>query len=305
MEMRPIVVGVDGSEPGRVAVALAVRQARLHGRPLRLVHAFIWPTLGVHVGPSPEGPPEGGLAAEADRLLAEALAHARTADPDLDITGEVVAGAPVPVLLAEARHASLVVLGSRGLGGFTGLLVGSVAVQLAAHSPGPVLVARGEQRERGPVVVGVDGSPTSREALGFALGEAAVRGTELIALNTWWGRLPERTEDELPLVYDASDVEATQASMLSAAVAGQRARFPGVNVRERVRHARAAHALVTASETAQLVVVGARGRGGFSGLLLGSVSQALLHHARCPVAIVRWPAHAERDAAVGGQRDTI
>ena len=283
--MRPIVVGVDGSESGRAATGIAVHEARLHHRPLRLVHAFVWPTLGVYVGPSPEGPPDGGLAAEADRLLADAVAHARAAGPDLEISGEVVTGAPVPVLLAEARHAPLVVVGSRGLGGFAGLLVGSVAVQLATYAPGPVLVARGEDRRTGPVVVGVDGSPASGEALAFALTEAAARGVELVALNTWWGRLPDRTEDDLPLVYDGGDVQAAQAAMLATMVDEHRASAPDVVVRQEVRHDRAAHALVRASDTAQLVVVGARGRGGFAGLLLGSVSRTLLHHARSPVVV--------------------
>jgi nucleotide-binding universal stress UspA family protein len=289
VEMLPIVVGVDGSEAGRPAIDLAVREAHLHRRALRLVHAFVWPTLGVHVGPSPQGPPDGGLAADADRLLAEALAYATAAGPDLDISGEVVTGAAVPVLLAQARHAALVVVGSRGLGGFSGLLLGSVAVQLAAHSGGPVLVARGEQRITGPVVVGVDGSEASGEALAFGVAEAAARGSGVVALQTWWGHLSDGAEQELPLVYDADDVRSVLEARLAATVAAHRESHPDVPVRVEVRHARAAHALVEASGSAQMVVVGARGRGGMSGLLLGSVSQALLHHARCPVAVIRRP----------------
>jgi nucleotide-binding universal stress UspA family protein len=287
MDMPPIVVGVDGSAQSLAAVDLAVRQARLHGRPLRLVHAFVWPTLGVYTGPSPEGPPGGGLAAEAERLLAEALAHATKAGPDLDITGEVVPGAAATVLLDEANRAWLVVLGNRGLGGFTGLLVGSVTVQVAAHAPGPVLVARGTLRETGPVLVGVDGSSVSGQAVEFAFAEAAARQAELVAVNTWWRRLPSQTEEQLPLVYDDSDVDAAQARLLAGVVDRARARFPGVTVREQVRYGRAAQTLVEMSATAQLLVVGARGRGGFTSLLLGSVSQAVLHHADCPVAIVR------------------
>jgi nucleotide-binding universal stress UspA family protein len=290
--MTPIMVGVDGSPESRAAIDLAVREARMHNRPLRLVHAFEWPLLGVHVGPSPEGPPEGGLAAEADRLLAEALDHAHRAGPDISITGEVVPGLAAAVLLAEARHASMVVLGHRGLGGFTGLLVGSVAVQVATHASGPVLIARGEPRQTGPVVAGVDGSDISGEALSFALAEAAARGAGVTAVNTWW-RVADSWEAELPLVYDASDVEKARREMLSWVVAAHRDRYPEVPVAEEVRHGRAARELVEVSETAQLMVVGARGRGGFTGLLLGSVSQALLHHAHCPVAIVRQPAQPD------------
>lgn len=284
--MMPIVVGVDGSPQSRVAIDLAVREARLRRHPLRLIHAFEWPLLGVHVGPSPAGPPGGGLAAEADRVLAEALDHATRTGPDLPVTGEVVPGLAAAVLLSEARRATMVVLGHRGLGGFTGLLVGSVAVQVATHAPGPVLVARGEARQTGPVVAGIDDSESSGDVLAFALAEAAARDTSVTAVNTWW-RVPDSWEAELPLVYDTTDVEKGRREMLSRVVAAHRDRFPEVPVAEEVRHGRAARELVTLSETAQLMVVGARGRGGFAGLLLGSVSQALLHHAHCPVAIVR------------------
>lgn len=286
----PILVGVDGSEQSLAAVDLAVREARLRGRPLRVVHAFVWRELGVYVGPSPEGPPDGGLAADADRLLARALARARaSAGGDLAVTGEVIDGPVVPVLLDEAHRAELVVLGNRGLGGFTGLLVGSVAVQIAAHAPGPVLVARGTLRQDGPVVVGVD-PDASQLAVEFGFEEAAARGAELVAIHVWSGRLPPEDETELPLIYDATDVQRNQAHRVAEFIAGARERYPGVTVRPLVRPGRAARVLVEASETAQLVVVGARGRGGFTGLLLGSVSQEVLHHANCPVAIVRRPA---------------
>lgn len=286
MDTEPIVVGVDGSDAGRAAIDLAIIEARLHRRPLRLVHAFVWPILGVYVGPSPEGPPDGGLAADADRLLAEAVNHARRAGPDLTVTGEVVTGAAAPVLLEEATRAHMLVLGSRGLGGFVGLLVGSVTVQVASHIQRPLLVARGDARERGPVLVGVDG-PASAGAVEFAFAEAQARGADLVALHTWHRDLPEDVQEKLPLIYNADDVTAALTGQLSEWVAAARARHPGVRVREEVRRGRAAKTLVEASREAQLVVVGARGRGGFAGLLLGSVSQALLHHAECPVAVVR------------------
>ncbi|HEY8452355.1 MAG: universal stress protein [Micromonosporaceae bacterium] len=288
MDNEPIVVGVDGSDAGRAAIDLAVTEARLHRRPLRLVHAFVWPILGVYTGPSPEGPPDGGLAADAERLLAESLDHARRAGPDLTVTGEIVTGAAAPVLLDEADRAWLLVLGSRGLGGFVGLLVGSVTVQVASHVRRPLLVARGRRRDDGPVVVGVDG-PASAAAVEFAFAEAEARGAELVAVHAWYGDLPEEVEEKLPLIYDAADVTEALRARLSEWVAEARGRHPGVRAREEVRNGRPAKTLVEASREAQLVVVGARGRGGFAGLLLGSVSQALLHHAECPVAVVRGP----------------
>jgi nucleotide-binding universal stress UspA family protein len=284
--MSPVVVGVDGSPESRVAIDLGIREAGLHRRPLRLIHAFVWPTLGVFVGPSPEGPPEGGLANEADRLVRDAVARACQAAPDLEISGEVITGAAAPVLLDQARHAAMIVLGSRGLGGFAGLLLGSVAIQVAAHAPSPVLVARGELIESGPVVVGVDGSEVSRHAIEFALTEARARGTDMLAVTSWW-RVPDSREVELPLVYDTDDVRQANQRFLADEMAEYRRRFGDVTVREEVRHGRAADQLVAVSKGAQLIVVGARGRGGFTGLLLGSVSQALLHHAHCPVAVVR------------------
>jgi nucleotide-binding universal stress UspA family protein len=193
------------------------------------------------------------------------------------------------VLLAEAERAALVVLGDRGLGGFTGLLVGAIAVQVAAHAPGPVLVARGTLREAGPVVVGVDGSEGSELALEFGFEESAARGAELVAVRAFPGRVPPEVESELPLIYDADDVRREESRQLAELLTRHRDRFPEVPVTERVRSGRAARTLVEASADAQLVVVGARGRGGFAGLLLGSVSQAVLHHTRCPVAIVRRP----------------
>src|SRR5690606_21841570 len=187
----PVVVGVDGSARSLEAVAVGVREARLHRRPLRLVHAFEWPLLGVYLGPSPEGPPEGGLAAEAERILAEALGHAAQVDRDLraddpgelPVTGEVVTGQAAAVLLKESTTAALVVLGDRGLGGFTGLMIGSVAVQVSSHAPSPVLVVRGRSRADGPLVLGGDGSEPAERATEFAFAEAAARGVELLAVN--------------------------------------------------------------------------------------------------------------------------
>src|SRR5690606_17633072 len=122
----------------------------------------------VPLGPDPHGPAEGGLLNEAKRYVAEAVAIAEKDAPGLAVSGEVIEGPPVPVLLEAARRAALIVLGSRGLGGFTGLLVGSVAVQLAAHSPCPVVVTRGDAERDRDILVGVSGSPADEKVLQFA-----------------------------------------------------------------------------------------------------------------------------------------
>jgi nucleotide-binding universal stress UspA family protein len=251
-----------------------------------LVHAFIWPYMDVPLGPSPYRPPEGGLRHQAERILAEAYARAHAAAADLEIDGELVTGAAAAVLIDAARTADLVVVGDRGLGGFGSLLIGSVAVQLAAHATRPVLVARGRGRPGGPVLVGVDGSPANDPAVGFAFEEAALRGVPLLALHAWTGPVSTGPGDMLPLVYDPAAVEADETRLLAEAVAGWREKYPDVEVRRMLVRRHARRALIEATGRAQLAVVGTRGLGGFTGLLLGSVSHAVLHHAAGPVAVV-------------------
>ncbi|HWH00299.1 MAG TPA: universal stress protein [Pilimelia sp.] len=283
----PVVVGVDGSAAALEAVGFAARDAARRRRALRVVHAFIWPLLRVPIGPSPAGPPTGGLRHQAEEFVAEAVAQARATAPDTPVTGEVVEGAAAPVLLREAGGAALVVLGSRGLGGLSGLLIGSVAVQVTAHATCPVVVARGELRDTGPVVVGVDGSDLSDRAVGFAVESAALRGAELLALHAWTHPVASGPGDILPVAFDLEAFEAEGHRTLAEAVAGWGDRFPEVKIGRRLVRGAAADALIDESADAQLLVVGARGRGGFAGLLMGSVSHKALHHARCPVAVVR------------------
>ncbi len=287
---RPVVVGVDGSASSLAAIDLAVREATLRRRPLCLVHAFIWPYLHVPLGPSPYGPPEGGLRHQAERILADAYTRAHTTGPNLDIHGELVTGEAAAVLLHSSRTAELIVVGDRGLGGFTGLLIGSVAVQLAAHATCPVLVARGTADPAAAVLLGADGSPANDPAVGFAFEEAALRGVPLIALHAWHHPVSTRPGDMLPLVYDPAEIEAEETRLLAEALAGWHDKYPDLTVHRELAHTSTRKALIQATQRAQLVVVGTRGRGGFTGLLLGSVSQAVLHHAACPVAVVPHPA---------------
>ncbi|MFE9774450.1 universal stress protein [Streptomyces sp. NPDC005931] len=286
----PVVVGVDGSASSLAAVEAAALEARWRGTALRVVHAFIWPAMHVPLGASSLGPAEGGLRSLAERLVAEAVERARSVAPDVAVSHTVVTGEPLTVLEAQSRSAELVVVGSRGMGGFVGLLVGSTAVHLAAHGRCPVLVVREPGAEDGPVVLGVDGSAAGAEAVGFAFAEAALRGTDLVALHAWttWNApLPAPPDAAAPYANEPGALAAGEERLLAETLAGQQERYPDVKVRHRVVHGGTREALIEASRTARLLVVGARGRGGFSGLLLGSVSQAMLHHAHCPVAVVR------------------
>ncbi|MFF6880075.1 universal stress protein [Streptomyces sp. NPDC012474] len=287
-----VVVGVDGSASSLAAVEAAAREARWHGADVRVVHAFIWPAMHVPLGRSFMGPPESGLRSMVERLLAEAEERARTVAPDVEVSRAVVTGEPLTVLEAQSRAAELVVVGSRGLGSFVGLMVGSTAVHLAAHGQCPVLVVREEGQGTGPIVVGVDGSSAGAGAVDFAFAEAALRGVGIVALHAWtpWNApMPPPQDEAMPYANEPGALAAQEERLLHEALAGRQEAYPGVSVKHEVVHGGTREALIEASRTAQLLVVGARGRGGFAGLLLGSVSQAMLHHAHCPVAVVRNP----------------
>ncbi|MGX6608489.1 universal stress protein [Micromonosporaceae bacterium Da 78-11] len=283
-----VVVGADGSACSLSAVRAAASEAAERGRPLRIVHAFIWPSLGVAVGPAVNGPSDMGMRTTAERILAEAVTEAEKTTPGVHVTAALIDGAPAPVLLDESRDAVLLVIGDRGLGGFGSLLMGSVALHTTAHAACPVLVVRGREHAAGPVVVGVDDSAGSTAAVGFAIEEAARRKTGLTAVHAWGAFDSRSQKDTLPQVYEPGALREEERRVLSEALAGWGQRFPEVAIQqELVRGQQPAAALIERSQTAQLLVTGARGRGGFAGLLLGSVSQTVMHHAGCPVAVAR------------------
>lgn len=254
---------------------------------MRLVHACV-----VIETYTPMSLPRSVADAMADlgrSWLAEAAAEARELAPDLDISTELLHRDPRTVLLAEAESARLVVVGSRGLGGFTELLVGSIAVALASHGQCPVVVVRGEDEDRTgmPVVVGIDGSPGAEAALGFACEQASRLGVPLVAVHTWTDVVSSSIFATVPYAVDWLEVRTEELQVLSERLAGWQEKYPEVKVRRVVTRDHPARSLIDEAGDAQLVVVGSRGRGGIAGLLLGSTSQALLHHAPCPVAVVR------------------
>jgi nucleotide-binding universal stress UspA family protein len=293
-EMGPIVVGVDGSAYAYDALDWAAAEASAMHRPLRLVHACIWP-MTVSLGRAHVGPADNELQAAAERVLADAEIRAQAAAPDVKVTSELVVGAAAATLLRQAHDAELLVVGSRGLGGFAGLLVGSVGVALAAHAPCPVVVVRPRPDDHptpavGRVVVGADGSDLSASAIEFAFRTAARRNVSLTAVRAWSPPLSGYPR----LVLGLESIEATERHQLLRTLEAYRQLFPGVDVEAKlVRDHHPGRALIVESADADLVVVGSRGRGGFTGLLLGSVSQSLLAHANCPVTVVR-PAVDER-----------
>lgn len=289
---RPVVVGVDGSPPSLIAAEHAAQAATLRSCPLHLVHGYLHP-LGYGV---PVNPYELGVPAPDDdgrRMLEQTATELGGRWPGLSVEVRQVAGGPGATLVEESRRAELVVIGSRGLGGFAGLLLGSVSAQVAGHAHCPVLVVRPADRPgppAGPVVVGVDGSELADLAVGYAADEAARRGVPLVLAHAWSADGNRSVPDEFAETEAAFRVEVDR--LLAGTAEAVRARHPALTVDQRpVRAADPTTALIEASGDAALVVVGSRGRGGFAGLLLGSVSQALVQHAQCPVLVVRPHGH--------------
>ncbi|GAA2574822.1 universal stress protein [Dactylosporangium fulvum] len=287
-----VVVGVDGSPDSLNAVDWAAADAMRRHRPLRIVHAFLWPT--VYPPPAVPVPPklyEQTMREAAQQILDEAVTRARTVAPALDVSTDMPIQQAAAALVAASRRAATVVVGNRGLGGFTGLLLGSVGVELAAHAACPVVVVRHTDRPPGPeagrVLVGIDGSHDAERALQFAFEQASFRGIELTAVQAYLRPGTTGPGDLLPLVYDEEILQDDELRVLAESVTGWIEKYPDVDVRRAVVRGRAAGVLTELSAGADLLVVGSRGRGGFTGLLLGSVSQAVIQHAACPVAIIR------------------
>lgn len=285
---KPIVVGVDGSDSALEAVRWAAREAGRRRARLRVVGVSGWMPTGRPGGPGLGTEYRELLQRQAHDCVAAGATAAEGAAAGVEVIEEVLTGSAIPRLVAEAEHAQLVVVGHRGLGGVTGLMVGSVAVGLVAHAGCPVVVVRGDEpggqvRQEGPVVVGVDGSPNSEAALAFAFEAAAARRAPLMAVHAWQDVVPSAWL----LLAKWPAVENAERQVLAERLAGWSEKFPQVHVQRVVTKDRPAHMLIQQSSIAQLVVVGSRGHGALVGLVLGSVGHALLHHAACPVAVVR------------------
>jgi nucleotide-binding universal stress UspA family protein len=279
---RPVVVGVDGSDAARLAVGWAADEAARRPAPLRLVAAFGWTErqAASYLGPQDRAV----LLEKSRRALSAAGATVAERQPDLPCSQDLRMGHPIGVLADEARRAQLLVVGERGMSRLEGLLVGSVAAAMAVHAACPVVVVRGPADAAGPVLLGVDGSPVSEPAIEFAYRAAADRGLPLVAVHTWQEEFaaPALTSR----MYRRED-QAYEQQLLAQRLAGWAEKYPDVVVTRIVGHGDAVRRLVELSRRAQLVVVGSHGRGELAGFFLGSVSNALVYKAGCPVAIVR------------------
>jgi nucleotide-binding universal stress UspA family protein len=283
--MAEIVVGVDGSPNSLAALRWAHREADLRGD--ALVAVFAWGFI----------PPEhtsGGYAfstsfgaEQADAALATAVAAALDGVGDDAVERRTVHDLPVRALQAEASGADLLVVGARGSGGFRGLLLGSVSAQCLHHPLSPLAIVRADAAERvggGRIVVGVDASASAGRALEWAADEAARRSAELDVVHAWdaFYVVPTPTAGYPAMCAAAEDdARSTLDKVLAEhGLTGQ------ATVRARTVQGGPAPALLDVAAGADLVVLGTRGHGGFAGLILGSVTHHLAHHAPCTVVVV-------------------
>ena len=269
---KPVVVGVDGSREAGYALVWAAREAVLRRTGLRIVNAAeAWE----------------GAHRWSEEVLAQAERHARAAEPELDVTIERRDGRAVTALTEIAPAAGLIVVGRRGTGGFAGLLLGSVAHGVSQLAAGPVVaVPAPELPLTNRVVVGVDGSDENEAAVGFAFEEASLRTAELRAVHAWTKPTSTGPGDLLPLVYDLDDAQEDESRLLAESLAGWRERYPDVKVDAQTVRGHTVRVLDHRSSDAAMLVVGRRGATSRVAALLGSVAHGVLHHARCPVAVV-------------------
>ncbi|GAA0528291.1 hypothetical protein GCM10011581_31650 [Saccharopolyspora subtropica] len=284
-------MGIDGSSAALEAARWAAVEARRRGTWLRLVFADVFALVYIPdlpTVPLPQSYAEA-MARQGQQWLHRAEEEAIAASPGVEVVTHVHQGGAIPVLVEESRHAQLAVVGSSGLGGFTGLLVGSVAVGLCTHGHCSVAVVR--QRwtvpADAPVVVGVDDSPDEETVLRTAFEEAAMRGVALEAVHAWYAVGTEEAWYRFHRDGHGAAVQAEEERVLAEKLAGWGEEYPAVEVRRIVAHNKPARALLDHAQHAQLVVVGSRGRGPVSGLLLGSTSQQLVHRAPCPLIVAR------------------
>jgi nucleotide-binding universal stress UspA family protein len=289
-----IVVGYDGSAPADAALDWAAEQAEQHQVPITVISvadytgmlpdiygSTAWPTL---------------FREEAQRIAARGVQRARKIAPSIEVTAEVEIGHAAGILIEASRTAQSLVVGTRGHGELTGTLLGSVGFEVSSHAQVPVIVVRGDTSAPGPrrpVLVGVDDSAGARTAVDFAADRAAEAGAPLIVATAyrpasslvWTESGYYGTATPEPSNFDAT-ARTAAGNMTTAAARQAKEHRPALDVQELVITGPPARELAEAADGCALLVVGTRGRGGFAGLLLGSVSHRVIHSAPCPVAIV-------------------
>ena len=284
-----VVVGIDGSGCARHAARWAAAEAARRNVPLRLVHAYSLPAAG-YSGYNPYPPNMlTELREDGKALLLDTASELRRAEPTAQISIQQTFGDASTVLRHASVDALLTVVGAHGNSRFAAVALGSVAAEIASTNPVPVAVIRpGDTPSSGPVVLGVDGSATGEAAIAFAFEAAAERGAELLAVHSWaepgmTGPLPSETA----VVVDIDRVKNAEKRLMAGRLAHWIEKYPSVTVRQLLVHGSPAETLLSHARSAQLIVVGNRGRGGIVGMLLGSTSLTLITHSPVPVVVAR------------------
>ncbi|MGW5861538.1 universal stress protein [Streptomyces sp. NPDC055239] len=282
---KPLIVGVDGSDPSLRALDWAVDEAAAHGVPLRVVHASRWEWYEGHEPSFGVNRPSAKVL--SDHIAASAVERARRRAASVKVTSEVLSEDPALALVRLSPEADAIVVGSRGRGAFAELMLGSVSLSVAAHAASPVIVVRGSE-ENVPdgsrtVVLGIGNPEEAAPAVEFAFHEALSLKASLTIVHAW--RCPALEVPDFPAtVHDEHQQRA--ASQVDEAVRDATAAHPGITVHRQIAEGHAHTVLLAASRHADLLVVGARRRKGHIGMQLGPVNHAVLHHAACPVAVV-------------------
>ena len=284
-----VIVGVDGSSASRAAVDWAARDAALRGRPLTVVHVAPTETAAAWIDVPVTEEYWAAREKRCHDILAEAMSVVTDAlgpDASVNVEQRLLFDSAVPALVAMSKDADLLVVGCRGLGSLARMLLGSVSRGLIHHAHCPVAVIHDEDPPtelpaRAPVVVGIDGSPASVSAIEIAFDEASRRGVDVVAVHV----CSDDNDDLIDVGW--KDLETIGAEVLSEQLAGWQERCPDVHVRKVVARTSPARWIIEQSDAAQLIVVGSHGRGGFAGMLLGSVSNSVVQAARVPVIVAR------------------
>jgi len=232
-----------------------------------------------------------GLNDLADGVHFKAISRVGRAHPNLVVTWAQPVDGPTPALVDASETADTVVVGARGISRARGLILGSVSLQVAARGHCPVVVVHEQMSSPAgaPVVVGVDGSAAATNALAYAFEQARSRRVGLTVVHAWWMDFVEGASGSADWTVDWAAFAQAEQDLVTASIAGWQDAYPNVAVSRHSVRGLPVQALIRQSENACLVVVGTRGRGGFGGLLLGSVSQGVMRGAQCPVVIVHDP----------------
>lgn len=284
-----VVAALDGSHRDDAVIDWAAAEAAALSAPLHLVHAV---DLGTPLSAYGEllTSPEivDRVEQESTRVVTEARARVEAARPGLAVTTALPTGSPSGALLAAAEGARVLVVGSARKNRAERIVLGTTSLSVVAHAPGPVVLVpeNASTSGDGRVVVGIDGSEHSRLAFQHALDAAALRGRTVTTVTSWNVEVENGVVVTEPGSPEWEAVDARYRAMAERTIAEARAAHPDITVEVEVRHGRAADSLVEVAEGADLLLVGSRGRGGFRGMLLGSVSQRVLALATCPVAVL-------------------